>query len=194
MKSNRNDMREYLIHWCKSDSRNYEEAFQCLLDIIISEKIAGNSNLIKGNHKVICFSEAPIEVVLSHQHGRYLPFGITFLKSTIFAKGGRPVIYQAPEEYYDLPTSLQWRHVSYNPLGDKKCDFTWEREWRIKSDELELNPNEMLIVLPNMQWKNKLIENYIEHHSTKNYMYEMLMGAGCGCFPEESQYCIMNLS
>lgn len=61
MIKNRHDMTQYLIHWCKSDDSDYDEAFQCLLDIVISEKIIGSTHLIKGKHQVICFSEAPIK-------------------------------------------------------------------------------------------------------------------------------------
>lgn len=194
MIKNRSDITPYLIHWCKNDRFDYDEAFQCLLNILISEKLIASSELIMGKHHVICFSEAPIKEVVRHHHGKYLPFGIAYLKKTIFEKGGRPVIYQTKEEYSKLPIDLQWRHVSYNPSGDSPCDFTWEREWRINVNELQLDPSEMLLVLPDSSWKDRLIKKYAEQQSDKNYMYEMLAGAGCGFFPEEPQYCIMDLN
>lgn len=39
-----------------------------------------------------------------------------------------------------------YRFVPYDPLNG--IDYTWEREWRIKTDSLTLDPNNTLVVVP----------------------------------------------
>lgn len=35
-------------------------------------------------------------------------------------------------------------------------DFTWEREWRLQTDVLPLMQNDVVIVLPNEGWEERL--------------------------------------
>lgn len=41
---------------------------------------------------------------------------------------------------------MRYRHVRYEP--DRGIDHTWEREWRIRTDELILDPKQTLVVIP----------------------------------------------
>jgi hypothetical protein len=79
-----------------------------------------------------------------------------FEKNWIFERGGRPVIYQPDSDFDLLPEDLRWRHVRFEPTGEKVIDWTWEREWRVRCDELAFTPAYAVIVVPNDQWANKL--------------------------------------
>lgn len=130
-----------------------------LQKIITEQRLIGSSRMIEGNHKCVCFTEAPITEMAAlfslvkiaesaSHHTRYRPYGIAVKKEWLFARGGRPVIYQPQAEYSLLPPGLQFRHVRYEP--DNGIDFTWEREWRIRTDELTISPShgEVLVVVP----------------------------------------------
>lgn len=115
--------------------------------------------MIKGEHKCVCLSEAPISAIgmildnpKSHKF-RYQPVGLTLDKKWFFEQGGRPVIYQPESEYSDLPNKLQYRHVSFDPTREPTpIDFTWEREWRLNAEHLELDPTKCSIIIPKRQW------------------------------------------
>ncbi|WP_454785103.1 hypothetical protein [Legionella sp. WA2024007413] len=183
MKRNRPDLSELVFHWCKSKSQNFNEAFQSLLDIIKDKKIAGNSTNVKGGWRVVCFTEAPLKAVTSLSHGPYLPFGIAIDKKLLFSQGGRPVIYQPKADYELLADEIKWKHMSYDPREENFCDFTWEREWRIKADYFELNEDDITIVVPNQEWEHKLEHLYTINQVEEYYLYETLMGPGCGPIP-----------
>jgi hypothetical protein len=77
---------------------------------------------------------------------RYAPLGVMVDKRWLYERGGRPVIYQSHAEFDELPESKQHLHVRYEP--DQGIDYSWEREWRIKTDSLELDPEQTTIVVP----------------------------------------------
>lgn len=56
------------------------------------------------------------------------------------------MIYQPDSEYSCLPPELQYRHKIYEPR--RGLDYTWEREWRIHTSELVLEPANTLVVVP----------------------------------------------
>src|SRR5690606_27816837 len=87
----------------------------------------------------------------------------------LFAGGGRPVIYQSDEEYEALPESLRWRHVRYEPHADPPIDFSWEREWRIRVESLEIHPAISGVVLPGCEWAYRLIS---EHDEKQNWLVQ----------------------
>lgn len=68
----------------------------------------------------------------------------------------RPVIYQPDSDFGLLPEDLRWRHVRFEPTGEKVIDWTWEHEWRVRCDELAFVPAYAVIVVPNEKWANKL--------------------------------------
>jgi hypothetical protein len=113
---------------------------------------------------VVCFSESPIDVLArlfaSTGHSfRYRPFGIMVPKAWLFAKGGRPVIYQPEADFELLPQALQHRHVRFDEPG-KARDFTFEREWRIAADELHLEPASCTLIVPDREWDYRLREEH----------------------------------
>lgn len=145
--ASRRDLSAKVIHFTKG-----EQAFDTLRSIIDEARLIGNNGMIRGGYRCVCFTEAPLP-----RGARYSQFGLMFDKSWIFARGGRPVIYQSESEFVDLPEHVRWRHVRYELGGDVPVDFTWEREWRIRCDELRFSPLEATIVVPSSNWLRTLV-------------------------------------
>lgn len=129
-----------------------------VLEKIASEGcLRGSSTYIKGSYQCVCFTESPITEIaalfrLSNaasntgMRPRYEPYGVAVKKEWLYERGGRPVIYQSDAEFDALPEAIRYRHVRYEP--NNGIDFTWEREWRIKIEELKLEPSAAVFILP----------------------------------------------
>ncbi len=165
----RRDIGNLLFHFTRTPNTKFIEietkygsksmsasAFCNLEKILYDEKLIGTSNWSHGEN-CICFNEAPIQELNSifslvtiasseKERPRYEPYGIAVSKKYLFEKGGRPVIYDHPSAFDELSPSQKYRFVPYDPVNG--MDFTWEREWRIKTDALILNPKETLVVVP----------------------------------------------
>jgi hypothetical protein len=131
-------------------------AASVLRKILYGGKLIGTSTWTYGDN-CICFTEAPIHEFASifslveiasskKERPRYEPYGVAISKPYLFRSGGRPVIYDHPAAFDYLPQSQKYRFVPYDP--DNGIDFTWEREWRIKTDALVLDPKETLVIVP----------------------------------------------
>lgn len=141
------------------------------MNIVKTETLLGGTGGIRGGFTCVCFSEAPIGKLAQlfsvytdpNQIFRYAPLGVMVDKKWLFHQGGRLVIYQPEEEYDCLPESHKYRHVRYEPHDDpkKNKDFTWEREWRIQKDELKLEPEKTILVVPTRKWERKFIDDVI---------------------------------
>lgn len=152
------DISEHLVHWTSGE--DYEHAYMNLMQILVDMRISGSLEKIKGSHYCICFTEAP-EMQFHKEISRYSPFGIQVPKKWLYAKGGRPVIYQSDAEYELLPQEMRWRHVRYEPNATPPIDFTWEREWRINEYELALEIEQMRVLLPNEYWAEIVQKEYL---------------------------------
>lgn len=84
---------------------------------------------------------------------RYSPFGLMFDKAWVYAQGARPVMYQPDADFDRLPEDMRWRHVRYEPSAAPPIDFTWEREWRLRCDELYFSPQDVVLVVPDAEWE-----------------------------------------
>jgi hypothetical protein len=164
----RDDLSNKLIHLVCGDTD--QQAFDVFNSILNERQFRGGNGCIRGGFKCVCFSETPISklgYILSNPmaHGiRYKPFGFMVDKSWLFERGGRPVIYQSHDEYSQLPPDLQYRHVTYEPNNPSgPIDFTWEREWRIKTDALPFTPDEVTVIYPKRTWA----EGYKGSHLSK---------------------------
>ncbi|MBT4482338.1 MAG: hypothetical protein HOC71_01515 [Candidatus Latescibacteria bacterium] len=157
---NRDDLSSKLIHLTRG---TWNDAASVFINILKEKKLLGGTGDIKGKYKCICFSEAPIaklSFILADRSAfgfRYAPFGFMVDKKWLFEKGGRPVIYQPDEEYEILDAQHKFRHKEYNPSNG--IDFTWEREWRIKTDELRLDYEHTTVVVPNREWEEKILKD-----------------------------------
>lgn len=171
------DISPYLIHFTKG--QNMEEAFFNLSSMINISTIYGSNSWIKGSFYCVCFSEAPIScisngLINNEYYSKYSPFGIIVSKEWLFHLGGRPVIYQTEEEYKFLLEKQRWRHMTFNPLLEPPIDFTWEREWRLKTKELLINPYDCGIIMPNADWANRLISEHDDRQDWKIQQYKMI--------------------
>lgn len=171
----RDDLSERLIHLTRGDTD--QAAADAFISILREGRVRGGTGCIKGSYRCVCFSEAPVGK-LSHilaaptAHGmRYRPFGIMVSKAWLFARGGRPVIYQSDGEYELLHDSQRYRHVRFEP--DTPVDFTWEREWRVRTDELVLEPGQTTVVVPTREW-----EEWFQHKHTGRLAMRALVTHG----------------
>ena len=168
----RRDIGSLVVHWTRSkydlDAPKSEppqqDALKVLTKILDEGMLRGSDSFIKGGYKCICFTEAPISEiaplfktfkVLENQ--RYEPFGIAVDKKWLFQKGGRPVIYQSDAEFDLLPETMKWKHSLYEP---GEIDFTWEREWRVHTESLKLDPARTMVIVPNHQYAFDLMNRY----------------------------------
>lgn len=153
----RADLSNDIVHWIKGASD--DEAFETVRRIVREHRLLGGNGHIRGGYRCVCFTEAP-QGSFHQVIGRYRPFGIRLPKRWLYARGGRPVIYQSDAEYDQLPESHKWRHVRYEPGATPPIDFSWEREWRIKTEELPLPPGEANIIVPRESWAHELIAEH----------------------------------
>jgi hypothetical protein len=130
----------------------------------------------------VCFSEAPLAslsdgLVNEDYYSKYSPFGIMVSKKWLFEQGGRPVIYQPASEYKKLLESHCWRHMTFELRDDYVfSDFTWEREWRIKCNELHFDQATAQIVVPDGTWATRLIEAHDDDQEYTVRQYSVIMG------------------
>lgn len=157
------DLSSQLIHLTKGTYAEAEAAFR---SIMRERRLRGSDIDVRGGDLVVCFSEAPIEILAKlFQPGqssfRYAAFGVMVPKQWLFAQGGRPVIYQPETEYALLCKELQYRHVRFDEPGGPK-DHTFEREWRIRTESLALDPKVCTLVVPDRDWDYRLRAEHAE--------------------------------
>ena len=172
----RGDLSNRLVHLTRGATP--KEASDSFLSIFRDGVLRGSNKDIRGGFNCVCFSEAPLNV-LTHalaappENGmRYAPFGVIVSKTWLYQQGGRPVIYQAHDEYNLLPEELKFKHVRYEPPN---IDYTWEREWRIQTDALKLVPAETTFVVPTRDWERKFHEEHIDEVATLSFLIELPM-------------------
>jgi len=179
MKLVRRDIGNLLFHFTRTpDEDMYPEiatsdrnALTLLRKIVEGGRLVGSAKWITNKSKCICFTEAPIHeftalfslVTLAadkKERPRYQPYGIAVKRDWLYEKGGRPVIYDNKQSYDLLPEPLKYRHVLFEPQNGIDC--TWEREWRICTDELSLEPNNTLIIVPDAATAFEITYAYAE--------------------------------
>jgi hypothetical protein len=176
----RPDITPDVVHFTKGDSVG--EAFAVLQKILSERQLLGGIGFIRGQIPCVCFTEAPLEQLCeifwwtAHDRLRYKPFGILASKRWLFEKGGRPVVYQSDAEFNLLPDELKHRHVRYEPTGDPPVDFTWEREWRVKTHSLPLDPNAVRVIVPSSEFATELIKTHNRQQDTDVQAYSMILG------------------
>ena len=168
----RDDLSDKLIHLTRDT--DIKKGYESFLNIIKTKTLIGGSTDVKGPFKCICFTEAPITSlaqVIARQTNemRYSPYGFMFSKEYLFSLGARPVIYEPDEEYEELPDKVKYRHVRFDLTNDKKVDWTWEREWRLKIDEFKISPKDLTLIVPTRKEINELIAKYQENKRSAGY-------------------------
>jgi len=143
-------------------------AYAVLRKILSEGQLKGTSAWTYG-YTCVCFTEAPIaefnsifslvEIAASKcERPRYEPYGVAVSKKWLFQQGGRPVIYDRPDAFGMLSESQRYRFVPYDP--GRGIDYTWEREWRIKTDALRLDPKHTLIIVPTADEAFELVYDF----------------------------------
>lgn len=180
----RRDMGSMLFHFTRKSEERFIEvdsgensrhffsgsASGVLQKILSDGKLIGTSNWTYG-YPCVSFTEAPIQEFNSifslvdiasaeDERPRYEPYGIAVTKEWLFEQGGRPVIYDHPSGIEELSDSQKYRFVPYDPVNG--TDFTWEREWRINTESLELDPKHTLVVLPTSEEAFELVYGFSE--------------------------------
>jgi len=176
------DISPYLIHFTSGETLG--EAFRRFQTIIAEQRLLGAGNRIRGGYCCVCFSEAPLSslvdgLVNERYYSRYSPFGILVTKSWLFARGGRPVIYQTEDEYSLLPESLRWRHMRYDIReGIENVDFAWEREWRLPVAALEFDNLAATLVVLDSVWAQRLAAEHDRSEDYRILQYTTIFDAG----------------
>ena|SRR5436305_5885744 len=132
------DISDKLIHFTGA-GECVDDAFARWSAILRNGKLLASGRMIRGSYRCVCFTEAPLAAftpafVAQFPFARYSQFGLMFEKNWIFERGGRPVIYQPDSDFDLLPEDLRWRHVRFEPTGERIIDWTWEREWRVPGE------------------------------------------------------------
>lgn len=70
------------------------------------------------------------------------------------------MFYQSEHDYAKLPPELQHLHVRFDLSYLPPTDHSWEREWRLKADELPFTPDDVSLILPN----RAVLDVMVEHH------------------------------
>lgn len=160
----RSDFTTGLVHLTRAAADR--KALDVLFKILCDKRLKGSttaSGFIVGDTPATCFQEAPLYSLTQNIHTeqvfraknkkakiRYLGFGLQFSKFSVFAEGGRPVIYdktQSAKAY--LPPNQWWRIVGFDLEDDNNIiDWCHEREWRVPGD-YEFEFEDVTVLLPN---------------------------------------------
>jgi hypothetical protein len=181
----RGDLSNCLVHLTRGV--DHAAAADAFLRIFRSKQLLGSSRDIRGGYKCVCFSEAPISVLAQalslppSQGMRYAPFGVMVRKEWLFSKGGRPAIYQPEAEFELLHEDIRFRHVRYDPV--KGHDYAWEREWRIQTDQLHLDPAQVTFVIPNRAWEERFLDEHAGSQLGLTMMFRTDMPLSIGRSP-----------
>jgi hypothetical protein len=164
-----------LIHFT-AGGECVEDVFARLRGILRDGRLLASGRFIRGCYRCLCFTEAPLAAfatgfVAQFPFTRYSQFGLMFEKNWIFERGGRPVIYEPDSDFDLLPEDLRWRHVRFEQTGQKVIDWTWEREWRIRCNELPFSPSDVAVVVSNEEWARKLRRIHDAGQDIKLQMY-----------------------
>lgn len=156
----RPDLSSFLIHFTKP--ANGLSALDVLLKIVKEKRLMGSNKLIKSKDSCVCFTETPIEAIKNGVYDRYgkkrySRFGILMTKADVFRLDGRPVIYQTDAEFALLRPENAWRHMHYDLSIPLPIDFTWEREWRIRTNHVDLSNQKFEVIVPDTAAEREFI-------------------------------------
>jgi hypothetical protein len=182
----RPDLAPNLLHLLRADTRS--DAFDLLRTVVAGRCLSASDNGVRDGSRCVAFVEAPIRQLREVYRwsaaldARVQPFGVLLGKDYLFALGGRPVIYQPDAEYDELPPSLRYRHVRYDPLTVPPIDLTWEHEWRLRTDVMQVEPERCCIVVPSEADRAAL---FMEHAEREELRLEVLGSAVGGSLSDQ---------
>ena len=167
----RPDISPNLMHLMRAQSR--DGAFALLRTVVAERCLRGSDAAVQDGSRCVSFAEAPIRQLRdvfrwsAERNANLQPYGVLLGKDYLYAVGGRPVIYQSDAEYELLPEPLRYRHVRYDPLTVPPIDFTWEREWRLRADVLQLEPERCCIVVASEEDRAALFTELAEREELR---------------------------
>ena len=137
----RQDLSDYVFHFTKH--RNAKNTLQRIIE---------TQSVVDINDRgYLCFSEAPLtslpamfDIFKRYPDPMYSPYGVGIKKDFFYQNGGRPVIYGDSNDRELLHPELLWR---FEMLDFNQYDFSWLREWRIRTARLELNYNNCIAIV-----------------------------------------------
>jgi hypothetical protein len=160
LRKRRLDLSEWIWHFVRRD----DSPKDTLKTIIKSNAIQG-SVCRPFQEKIVCFTETPLffhiqqDVDLkTFDYKRLSLYGLGFSRKYLYEIGARPVIYTERKSYDSLPTELKYLFVEFDL--SKGIDFTWQREWRVKSDLLSFSNNNTVLVFPDHNEFQELLYDY----------------------------------
>ena len=133
------------IEWGPCDS---------LTRILCQEQIVPTNRLIRGRHRVVCFTHVPLQsfdqrrIFRAHlSRWDFSPFGIGICRGELVRLGARAVIYGDSARWKSLSDSDRPFFQLHDRAG---TDWRAEREWRIvgKVDLAQLPPESAVVFVP----------------------------------------------
>jgi hypothetical protein len=136
------------------------------MHILSSGRINGSnseSGFVCGDIPATCFQDVPLyslsqNIYAEQQYReaitsakvRYLGVGLMFPKPYVYARGGRPVVYESTDKAKSiLPEDEWWRIVRFDLLDEANfIDWTHEREWRVPGG-FEFDLEQATVLVPN---------------------------------------------
>jgi len=138
------------------------EAIDSLERILRNGIINAVGRMVRGGHKVVCFSaRSPLELAANPIYRKSLarwdfkPYAIGIRRGIASQLGAKPVRYGAEEDYLKIPDDEKYL---FQLSSGKKSDWRREKEWRIPGD-VNLNsidPTEVLILVHNSAEKARI--------------------------------------
>jgi len=135
------DMSKYLVHF----SNSYDSMMAILSSGTIdpSGPFGKLNKLPQHREKTVCLSEKPFDSLSKLSLRRGSKFGLAFTKEFIISKGGNRVWYveKNSSQHISLERMASSNNSSLLELvpfieivsnnQNERCDFDWEREWRV---------------------------------------------------------------
>ncbi len=153
-------MDRYLIHWTRRRlgpwpdqtedeylddlifraPRRQHDDLATLARILAGQTILATNRLTRSLHRVVCFSNLPLDKILDRKIFRphlsrwdFQPYGIAIERDKLAQLGAQPVIYGDEGVWEALPDELQ---PFFQPATSKSKGIDWrtEKEWRMVGD------------------------------------------------------------
>lgn len=157
----KDDVSRFVIHLTRQHEGGLSP-FETLVKILKDQALLGGTGHIMEGKTAICFTESTLDALnkvfkSGQARHRYRPFGILIAKYLAFGWGALPVIYQPKTDYCLLDTSKRFLHVTYQLNSSDDADFTWEREWRMPNDRLQLTRGLVQVLVPTHAAKDRVL-------------------------------------
>ena len=165
----RKDLSDWVWHFTRRKPKSNEPVeLEALIESLKTGFIKGGCDF-ECTETSVCLTDMPLIEAIRQSpklkeasYARFSDYGVGFNKKWLFGQGGLPVIYH-PRDRIDTdfspPSDLRWRVVGIDLAKDK--DYTWQREWRVKTAKLPVRQSEVLVVVRD---HNEAMEHLCSNH------------------------------